>query len=450
MSSMTFQHHEASPAADDFAATTTTVARDKNPAPLSAVVRVLDGRGAPVSFRLKAGRCTIGSSRECDIVLEDRSVSRVHAELELAPEGVRVCDLGSRNGTLYLGQRIERMVLGLGATIQIGATPIALECDAHALDNVPLGETSFRGMVGVSTLMRRLFGTLLRLDGSLATVLVEGESGVGKELVAKAIHDGSRVSAGPMITMNCGAVARDLIASELFGHRRGAFTGAVDNRKGAFESADGGTLFLDEIGEMPLDVQPMLLRAIEAREVRQLGSDQTKPVKVRIIAATNRNLEAEVQAGTFRQDLYYRLAVVKMVAPPLRERPEDIEPIARRFAEAAGLTSLPSEIIERLKARAWPGNARELRNVIEAFAVLGSLPGEGSGGAPLIQSALAMFADPGRPYEEQKEAMNAMFTRSYLQKLMAAANGNQSLAARTAGLDRTYLGRLLLKYGMRS
>lgn len=433
----------------EFAATTTTVARDSRPSPLSAVIRVMDRKGAPSTFKLKSGRCTIGSSKDCDVVIDDRAVSRTHVELELAPEGIRVTDLGSRNGTFYLGQRIERMVLGLGATIQVAGIQIALECDAHALDTVALGETSFRGMVGVSTVMRRLFGTLTRLDGSLATVLVEGESGVGKELVARAIHDGSRVASGPFVAVNCGAVARELVASELFGHRRGAFTGAVDNRKGAFESADGGTLFLDEIGELPLDVQPMLLRAIEAREVRQLGTDQTKPVKVRIVAATNRNLEEEVAAGKFRQDLYYRLAVVKVIAPPLRERPEDIEPIAQKFAAAAGLDALPSDIIERLKARGWSGNVRELRNAIEAYAVLGVLPDEGVARPPLIQSAIALFADPSCSYEEQKEAMNAIFTSAYLHKLMAAANGNQSLAARTAGLDRTYLGRLLLKYGMR-
>jgi DNA-binding NtrC family response regulator len=433
----------------EFAGTTTTVTRDSRPSPLSAVIRVMDRKGAPASFKLKSGRCTIGSSKECDIVIDDRAVSRTHVELELAPEGIRVTDLGSRNGTFYLGQRIERMVLSLGATIQVAGITIALEFDAHALDTVALGETSFRGMVGVSTVMRRLFGTLTRLDGSLATVLVEGESGVGKELVAHAIHQGSRVSSGPFVAVNCGAVARELVASELFGHRRGAFTGAVDNRKGAFETADGGTLFLDEIGELPLDVQPMLLRAIEAREVRQLGTDQSKPVKVRIVAATNRNLEEEVAAGKFRQDLYYRLAVVKIIAPPLRERPEDIAPIAQKFAEAAGLDSLPNEVIERLKARGWSGNVRELRNVIEAFAVLGVLPDEGVARPPLIQSAIALFADPSRSYEEQKEAMNEIFTSAYLQKLMAAANGNQSLAARNAGLDRTYLGRLLLKYGMR-
>jgi DNA-binding NtrC family response regulator len=433
----------------EFAATTTTVTRDSRPSPLSAVIRVMDRKGTPASFKLKSGRCTIGSAKDCDVVIDDRAVSRNHVELELAPEGIRVTDLGSRNGTFYLGQRIERMVLSLGATIQIAGITIALDFDAHALDTVALGETSFRGMVGVSTVMRRLFGTLTRLDGSLATVLVEGESGVGKELVAHAIHEGSRVSSGPFVAVNCGAVARELVASELFGHRRGAFTGAVDNRKGAFETADGGTLFLDEIGELPLDVQPMLLRAIEAREVRQLGTDQSKPVKVRIVAATNRNLEEEVAAGKFRQDLYYRLAVVKIVAPPLRERPEDIAPIAQKFAEAAGLTALPSDIVERLKTRGWSGNVRELRNVIEAFAVLGVLPDEGVARSPLIQSAIALFADPSRSYEEQKEAMNEIFTHAYLQKLMAAANGNQSLAARTAGLDRTYLGRLLLKYGMR-
>ncbi|HEX7664909.1 MAG TPA: sigma 54-interacting transcriptional regulator [Polyangiaceae bacterium] len=434
---------------DDASSTTFTVSRSVPPAPLSAALRIVGDGRAP--FRLKSGSCVVGSSDECDVVIDDPAVSRKHLELQLVPEGVRVVDLDSRNGTFYLGQQIERMVLGLGTTIEIGAHTLAIDFDAGALeDDVAIEEKSYRGMVGVSLVMRRLFGTLKRLGGSLATVLVHGESGTGKELIARAIHEGSRVAKGPFVVVNCGALARDLVASELFGHRRGAFTGAVDSRRGAFELANDGTLFLDEVGELPLEVQPLLLRAIEAREIREIGGEQTKPVRVRIVAATNRRLEEEVAEGRFRQDLYYRLAVVKLEAPPLRGRPEDVGPIALRFAEAAGLEALPAPILEKLKARAWPGNVRELRNAVDAYAALGVLPDEGVVRPPLIDSAVALVADPTQAYEPQKDALIDLFTRAYLQKLMAASDGNQSQAARVAGLDRSYFGRLLTKHGLRS
>src|SRR5262249_27269355 len=234
----------------------------------------------------------------------------------------------------------------------------------------------YRGMIGASLAMRRLFGALARLEGSLVTVLITGESGVGKELVARALHEGSSVASGPLVTVNCGAIAPDLVASELFGHRRGAFTGASDARRGAFESADGGTLFLDEIGELPLDVQPMLLRALESGEVRAVGADRSTMVRVRVIAATHRDLRTEVRASRFREDLYYRIAVVELAVPPLRDRIEDVEDLANRFADAAGIGALAPEVIGRLRARRWPGNVRELRNVVQAFAALGRLPSQ--------------------------------------------------------------------------
>jgi DNA-binding NtrC family response regulator len=321
--------------------------------PLGALVRVLGDRSIPAAgFRLSHGKCVVGSAPGCDVVV---------AQPELVAEGVAVRDLGSRNGTFYLGQRVERMVLGLGGQIEIGATTLIIDADADSLQSGELyaGDT-FRGMVGGSAVMRRLFATLARLDGSLVSVLVRGESGVGKELVARAIHAGSSVSSGPLSVVNCGAIPRDLAASELFGHRRGAFTGAVDHHRGAFESADGGTLFLDEIGELPLEVQPMLLRVLETGEVRALGSEQSRQVRVRLICATHRDLQEEVAAGRFREDLYYRLAVVTLEVPPLRDRPEDVAPLARRFAVAAGLQELPSQVMERLQAQPWRGNAREL------------------------------------------------------------------------------------------
>jgi transcriptional regulator with GAF, ATPase, and Fis domain len=421
--------------------------------PLGVVVRVLGARGGGPAFRLTEGACIVGGQRGADLVVPDPTVSRQHVELTLVPEGVSVRDLGSRNGTFYLGQRIDRIIVSPGTRLQLGSAEIAIEPDAQELEGpLPYDGDSFRGMVGRSEGMRRLFAILSRIEGSLVTVLVTGESGAGKELVARAVHEGSAVASGPLEIVNCGALARELVASELFGHKKGAFTGAQESRRGAFQIADRGTLFLDEIGELPLDLQPALLRALETGEVRAVGDDRTTRVKVRVIAATNRDLEEEVRAGRFREDLYYRLAVVRLHVPPLRDRPEDIEPLTRLFASAAGLRELPRPTLERLRAHSWPGNVRELRNAVDTFAAIGMLPLQAStgGGAtgPAFDVALERMVDVARPYADQKDDLVERFTRMYLRALLAHTSGNQAAAARIAGIDRTYLGRLLVKYGI--
>jgi len=446
---MSLSRRTAGPPAQE--APTATIVRETAGAarPLGALVRVLSSKAKPAEFRLRTGSCVIGSAAGCDVVVADPTVSRQHVELTLCPEGVGVTDLGSRNGTFYFGHRVERIILALGGRIAVGTTEIAIDADREALEEgLAYSDDAFRGMVGRSRAMRRLFATLARLEGSLVTVLVTGESGVGKELVARAIHDGSRAADGPMVVVNCGAIPRELVTSELFGHRRGAFTGAHGDRKGAYEIADGGTLFLDEIGELPLDVQPVLLRALESGEVRPVGGEQTRKVRVRVVAATHRNLEEEVRAGRFREDLYYRLAVVKLHVPPLRERTEDVEPLARKFAAAAGLDVLPIGVVEQLCARSWPGNARELRNVIQAYAALGVLPDGGGSTGERLDAALGEFVDATRPYADQKDALCDRFARAYLQALMTQTGGNQSAAARISGLDRSYLGKLLAKHGL--
>ena len=437
---------------DAFDDPTATLVRRPPKAPLGAVLRVSGAKATPPTFRLVTGRCVVGSGPSCDILIAEPTVSRTHIEIELVPDGVAITDLGSRNGTFYLGQRVEKMILAIGGQLKIGgAVTLSVDADTDGLsEGLDFDRREYRGIVGGSAPMRRLFAMLARLEGSLVTVLVEGESGVGKELIARALHEGSRVASGPFVIVNCGAIPRDLGASELFGHRRGAFTGAVDARRGAFESADGGTLFLDEIGELPIDVQPMLLRALEAGEVRSVGGDQAKQVKVRVVAATNRNLEDEVAQGRFREDLFYRLAVVRLVVPPLRERIEDVEPLALRFAAAAGLDEMPREVLEKLKARPWPGNARELRNAVQAYAALGVIPEPSRSKAALLHLVLGELVDMERPFLKQREDLGDTFTRIYLDALLKHAGGNQTVAARLAGLDRTYLGRLLAKYGMRS
>ena len=419
--------------------------------PLGAILRVEGASARPARLVLRADGCIIGSGPASDIVIDDPTVSRSHAEVSLVPEGIEVRDLESRNGTFYLGQRVGKIVLTPGSRIQLGRVTVCVEIDPEQVRAAGRSQRQEYGaLVGRSPAMQRLFAILERLEGALVSVLVEGESGVGKELVAHAIHGGSRVRSGPFVSLNCGAFARDLLASELFGHKKGAFTGATESRRGALDSADGGTLFLDEIGEMPADVQPMLLRFLESGEIRPLGTDTVKRVSARVVAATNRDLERHVREGHFREDLFYRLAVVRISIPPLRERPEDIEPIAHRIAQALELGDLPRALLARLAGRPWGGNVRELRNVLQAYAVLGDLaepPPSRAEPRAAAADPVEALVDLDRPYLELKAEIVDRFTRIYLERMLAKAGGNQKEAARLSGLDRTYLGRLLQRLG---
>jgi len=437
----------ASPAAR-FTSSTKTLAQQSTRRPLGALLRII---GAPDNqvFRLSDDPCVVGSSDTCDIVIHDPAVSRTHLELALVPGGVAVKDLGSRNGTFYLGQRVDRIILEPRATLTVGSTQVVIEPDLSKLRGETFDGEAYRGLLGVSPAMRELFGVLTRLEGTHLSVHVTGESGVGKELVASALHQGSGIQ-GPLVTLNCGAISRELIASELFGHKRGAFTGAVETRRGAFESANGGTLFLDEIGELPLEVQPMLLRALEVGEVRAVGGDRVEKVSVRVISATHRDLEADVRQGRFREDLYYRLAIIKLQVPPLRERPDDIELLARHFARSAG-SELGAEAIVELRRRSWPGNVRELKNAIQVYSVLRSLPAQTSNRDPRTEDVVARFIrclDVTRSYAELKDELIEHFQSVYLAQLLLRTSGNQTAAAKLSGIDRTYLGRLIAKHGL--
>jgi DNA-binding NtrC family response regulator len=410
---------------------------------------VSGARATPPSLRLERGGCVIGAGPQSDIIIEDASVSRSHAALELVPEGVQLRDLGSRNGTYYLGQRVESMTLALGSRIRLANVDVAIEADPDGLRSSE-GEalSGYQRLVGSSPAMRQLYAMLVRLEGSLVNVLVEGESGVGKELVAQSIHAASAVSDGPWIPFNCGAIAGSLLLSELFGHRRGAFTGASDDHEGAFAAAEGGTLFLDEIGELPLEAQPALLRVLESGELRRVGDSKPRRVRTRVIAASNRDLGALVKSGAFREDLYYRLAVVKLTVPPLRERPEDIAVLARRFAHDMGAGDLSDDVFATFEARDWPGNARELRNAVQAYLAIGSLP-QGQRVVPQLEHALRAMIDAHLPYAEQKERFVELFAKVYLEMVLGETAGNQSEAARISGLDRSYLGKLVIKLGVR-
>ena len=416
--------------------------------PLGAIIRVVSGENAPMAHTLSIGSCVIGAGSDADMIVVDGAVSRRHVELALAPEGVTLRDLDSRNGTFYLGQRIGNMVLGLGSSFRIGSTEIELVADPKSLTPVPSERVGYRELIGRSAAMMQLFGLLTRLEGTLVNVLVEGASGVGKELVAKALHRGSSIAQGPFVVVNCGAIGRELVLSELFGHRKGAFTGANENRIGAFEAADGGTLFLDEIGELPLDMQPALLRALESGEIKPLGETATRHVKVRVIAATNRHLKERVQRGEFRDDLYYRLAIVTLAVPALQDRLDDIPALAQRFASDAGGGQLPAGVLDELQQHDWPGNVRELKNAVLAYLAIGSLPTTPVPSAGLLELALKQAIDPSLPYQQLKDDFLAVFSKAYFGKLMDSTDGNQTEAARVSGIDRSYLGKLLTKYSV--
>jgi len=302
---------------------------------------------------------------------------------------------------------------------------------------------------GTSSCMRELFSQLRRLEGSRVNLLVCGESGTGKELIARGVHENSPVREGPFIAVNCGALDRQLARSELFGHQRGAFTGAIRAQVGAFEAAEGGTLFLDEVGELPIDVQPVLLRALELRRITPVGSSEERALDVRLICATNRNLATAVQNGSFREDLYYRIAVVQVTAPPLRQRSEDVSVLAGHFARRLGVQALPVHVLDDLAGRDWPGNVRELRNAVEAYTALGVVPSASLPAQREIDVAMEGFVDPTKPYAAQRNEVLQRFTRVYLERLLRRTRGNQSEAARISGLERSYLGRLMDKLGLR-
>ncbi|MCX5741101.1 MAG: sigma 54-interacting transcriptional regulator, partial [Proteobacteria bacterium] len=408
---------------------------------LRTLVRVVEGKATPMVLPL-VKLVRVGTGADCDIVLADRTVSRVHVQLEAVPEGILVRDLESRNGTFYLDQRVKEIVLSPGSRIRLGKTVIGFDLDTAAMtaNLAYTGGDVCGSMLATSRAMHTVFALLQRLQKTTLPVLLLGESGDGKEEVARTLHAQSPVASGPLVTLNCGAFPRELVASELFGHRRGAFTGATEARKGAFETADGGTLFLDEIGELPLDIQPLLLRVLETGEVRRVGEDSAHKVRVRVVAATHRDLEAEVAANTFREDLWFRLAVIKLAIPPLRERLDDIAPLAAKFAIDAGLGDpLPGEIVEQLKARTWPGNVRELKNVVMSYAALGFLPEKGrarsrAGAGETLEAQLRSAVDLDVPYAEQKAALVDRFTALYLEALLAETGGNRTAAAKRAGL----------------
>jgi transcriptional regulator with GAF, ATPase, and Fis domain len=408
------------------------------------------GTAVPIGDKL-----TIGKASDNGLVLSDDTVSRHHCQLSRASDGIHVRDLDSTNGTRVQGARVTEAVVVPGTVLKVGEVELVLRPVLRAVEVLPSDKTSFGGALGQSLTMRTIFGMLERLAPTDATVLLEGETGTGKDVLARAIWTESKRAKGPFVVVDCGAVSYSLLESELFGHERGAFTGAVAARQGAFELADRGTLFLDEIGELPLDVQPKLLRVLETKEFRRVGGNRTLKTDVRVLAATKRNLQREVQAGKFREDLYFRLAVVPITVPPLRSRREDVRPLIAHIIKSNGTDlTVTNETIETLVAHDWPGNIRELRNVLERSAYLA----RAAGGTELTLVSLPMSAgaggdafhfELGKSYRETRARYDAEFERRYVKWILARHGGNVSAAAREAKMDRKHLHDMAKKHGLR-
>ena len=421
----------------------------------SVAVTVVDGDDAGARLEVQAGRARIGSAAGNDLCLSDRTVSRIHLELEVGPERIRLTDLDSTNGTFIDDLRVHHVELSKSCELRVGHTTLRIEVGGGRTVVVLSMKDHLGPLVGSSTAMRRMYALVERIAPSETTVLIQGETGSGKELAARTIHDLSARAEGPFVTVDCGAISEQLVESELFGHVRGAFTSASADRRGVLEEANGGTVFFDEIGELPLALQPKLLRVLDSRELRPVGSNNPRSIDVRVVAATNRPLARCVNLGTFREDLYYRLAVVELELPPLRQRPQDIPLLVRHFWERfAGDGGAPTELLATLQARDFTGNVRELRNAVERAAVMGVPPAQSAPQAA-AQATHAQAADVSArvsthlPLKQARAAWIDQFDTVYLRALLEQCEGNVTKAAEKAGIDRRTFQRRMAKLGLR-
>jgi DNA-binding NtrC family response regulator len=402
-------------------------------------------------------RLRCGAHPGNDLVLvEDRTASRHHFEIQFTERGYLLVDLGSTNGTFLDGRRIERAYLSPGSQIRAGSSMLTFAPLDEEVTIEPDRDSELCGMVGQSMKMRQIFGLIKKIAPMDVSVIIQGETGTGKELVARAIHELSSRTKGPMEVLDCGAIPPNLIESELFGHEKGAFTGALAGRPGAFERAHGGTIFLDELGELRLDLQPKLLRVLENREVRRVGGNDVIEVDCRVIAATNRDLVKEIQAGNFREDLYFRLSVITVQLPPLRQRRDDIPLILKQaladpeLVGKHGKKRFSAEALGLLMSYAWPGNVRELMNVLSH--VLTFSEGEEVLASHLPPRVRGQAREGPLPFNEHlsfkdaKEQLLENFEREYVTSVLTRCEGNLSRAARESGLHRKSIERLVKKY----
>ena len=416
---------------------------------------------------------TIGAMEDNDLVVNDETVSRYHCKIVQEDSGYLLQDLQSTNGTFINRVRVREGYLRPGCTIGLGNAEVKFHAADEKVEIVPSKKEKLGKMVGRHVKMRELYTIIEKIAPTATTVVIEGETGSGKEVVAQTIHELSSRANGPIAVFDCGAVPDNLIESELFGHEKGSFTGAVMTRQGLFETANGGTLFLDELGELPLDLQPKLLRALESREIRRVGASKPIKVDVRIVAATNRNLEEEVRAGRFRQDLFYRLSVVRVFIPPLRERIEDIPLLVKHLLQHANFNQRPDgslrvsgvsrAAMDLLTTYRWPGNVRELVNTMERSVSFAEgelieprdLPettrGEEVGGKRSSSSAGGGgggAVDSDSTFKDAKDRWVSSFERDYVVNLLKKNKWNISHAAREADIDRKYFRKLMKKYGI--
>ena len=419
-------------------------------APGSATERRVDIPSQPL---------VIGSDPACDVIVEDEHVSRRHAELSRTLQGIVLRDLGSRNGTFVERIAGKEAVLRSGARLRVGMTELAFETGDEngrlarlargAIDDEELKTTppAFRSVVGSSSALRRICVLLAKLAPTDLTVTLVGETGTGKEVLARALHAASPRAAKPFVVFDCGAVAPTLIESELFGHVKGAFTGAVSDHHGAFERAQGGTLLLDEIGELSLDLQPKLLRALERRTFQPVGGSEERALDARLIAATNRDLESRVREGKFREDLFFRLSMALVQVPPLRKRREDLRALVESFlADLGKPLELPAETLTIFERYDWPGNVRELKNVIASAAVLAS--------GPALEPKHLVFFKPRRRAPTVDGLPLAGQTlenieQAAIEQTLRQFGGNKTKAARALGIAASTLYEKIRKLAHR-
>lgn len=403
-----------------------------------------------------------GRNAACRVPITDNKVSAVHAEFLATEQGVRVRDLGSRNGTFVGGVRVGEVYITTNCKVRLGETEVQIEALKPERVTVP-AIPNFGPLVGHCASMRSIFDRLAKVAPTDLTILILGETGTGKELVAQALHGASNRAKKPFIVVDCGSIPPTLAEASLFGHERGSFTGAVDRRISPFLEADGGTIFLDELGELPIDVQPKLLRALSERRIKSVGGNTYKEFDARVICATRRDLVREVNSGGFRSDLYFRVAQVKLEIPSLRQRIEDLPVLVRKMMKDLGDESMTDRVsaptMEHLMRHDWPGNVRELKNAVQvAFALaqdgedvdiaahLGALT---EGTAPSLM-ATGMTATPlrGKQFQEAKREVLMRFERDYFAILHEESKANVSEMARRAGMERAHVRAYLRRHGI--